>query len=175
MAELSDLIPATRADVIEGYILAKFRLCDYGECEAEWKRRHLAVTGEAAKDLPPDIRDRLLSAALADIASGMFSWGRIGFDAQAYAAESLPFLVWMCLKIKQPQIKQDDAAALITEGNQAKVQRAVLEMMDYKFNPKKGKAPAGTTDQGGTGAQSSESSDEALKTETDSPQTKSAA
>jgi hypothetical protein len=160
MSQISDAMPTTRSDILPGYVLSKFDIASYGEVEAELKRQHLAVAAASAEGFSDQLRDKIIGAALAQIAAGAFAWGRAGYDAQCQSLQTLPFLLWINLRIKHPQVTRGEAAALITPENTFILRRAILESMGFTFGgdaPKKDE-PTQTTTDPPTGETSSASS-----------------
>lgn len=159
MSELANLTNAGRSDVLPGFTLSPFDLADFGECEAEFSRRHLARAGEAAAVAPPSMREKLLTIASNEAVSGAFNWGRLGFNMAAHSLARLPFLLWLSLRHKHPTTILEEVAGMVTPENRDQVRRAVLELMEYKFGEKK--AVAGQVNQTSppTGEKSSDPSD----------------
>jgi hypothetical protein len=144
MTELAQLAGAGRTDVLAGYELKPWRLIEYADAEQEFAQRHLRAAGEAAKDLPKEVADRVIALALADVKRGDFSWGVSNFDRQLFLASNLPFVLWLSLRQKHPKLKRVETAELLTDENQGVVQKAILEMLGFDFaTPDKKKARQG--------------------------------
>jgi hypothetical protein len=126
-------LPKTNATALPGHILSSFRLKQLRMAEDFFAGRALQVAGAAGINQPAPVADRIMSAAMGSIAAGLYSYGSSGFKSQSVISTSLPFLLWVCLSVENPKITQDEAAALITDDNEATITRAVLEMLGYSF------------------------------------------
>lgn len=131
MSELSNLTGGSRSDLLPGFVLSKPGLVEWGECEQEFARKYVAMVASGLSGLPADTRKEWIDGALAKIANGMLNWGREEFDRQAIATHNTPFLLYICLRVKHPEITRVSAATLLTPENQIKVQEAVLRMCGY--------------------------------------------
>lgn len=159
MSDLAKLTAAPNATELPGYILSPFRLADLGELESEFERQHVATATAAAKDLPGDVRQQVITAAVKTIADGLYAWGSPAFDRKCLSASALPAMLWVALKAKHPLMTKAEAAKLITPENQYDLQKAVLELAGFSFDTKKAPAPA--PDPALTGASSADSSESA--------------
>jgi hypothetical protein len=144
MTEMAELIGAGRSDVLPGYVLKPWRLIEYADAEQEFAQRHLRAAGEAAKDLPREVADRVIALALADVKRGDFSWGVSNFDRQLFLASNLPFVLWLSLRQNHAKLRREQAAELLTEENRGPVQKAILELLGFDFAAAPKKKPEAT-------------------------------
>lgn len=152
MSELAGLVGSPRSDVIPDYVMSPFQLFEFGECEEEFGRRHVSLAAAACDGADPSIRDTIVGVALNDVAVGSFNYGTVGFDARARAISSLPFLLYLSLRINHANITLAKASALLTPDNRMNVHRVVLSLMGYDKPVKKKPTPTETT----TGTQTTE-------------------
>lgn len=139
MSEIADLTAAGRADLLPGYILSPFTWGMYGQCEQEWEQQLLADAAKASFGLPIPTAEALFGAAITKKTSGMYAHGAPGFDMKANARTSVPFLVWLSLEPKHPQMTRGEVAKMVDalpKSDFYKLRRGVLELMGYSFDPK---------------------------------------
>lgn len=135
MSALSDLVGSARSDVLPGLLMSPFGVEAYAQAEFEFGRKHLEVVGAAAELVSDRIAEMMLRIANQAIADKQFTFGSTGFKVNAFSANNLPFLFWLTLQEKQPTLTRANAAKLIDRDNEAKISRAVLELMGYRLMP----------------------------------------
>lgn len=132
--DLSKLSAAGDSASLPGFILSPFRIHQFGQAGQEWASRYLYAVGQAADRLTDRIADKLVSRAADDVRRGRLAYGTDDFDAACFAPEHLPFLLWLSLQPKHPQLTREQAAALLSPENERTVRRAVLEMAGYDLS-----------------------------------------
>jgi hypothetical protein len=143
MARLSDMTAAGRSDVLPGYVLSPPRLREWGEAEAEAGRCAVRVARALAEELPADRQREVLATAYEEVTSGAYSMGMPKLDAFLRAAANAPFIQWLCLRVKHPQVGRADMPTIVTEDVEEDVQRASLELWGFLPPLKKRTARAG--------------------------------
>jgi hypothetical protein len=131
MDRLSQIAAAGRSDVLPGYIFSRPRLREWGEAEEEAAQSHLRTVRTACEGSSPDIQRQMIGEAVDLISDGAFSMGMPKLDAFLRSAKTSPYLVWLCLNKKHPQVTREQAAALITEDVEEAVARAALELWGF--------------------------------------------
>lgn len=138
MDDLAKLTGAGRTiDSAPGLIFSPFRLKEYAMAGTYFGQQHIKEIGDACAVLPDKIADKLIAAAESSVAMRRFSFGAAAFTACAFDCASLPFLTWMALRRAHESMAKGDAAKLITDANQAKIARVVLECVGYNLNSKR--------------------------------------
>jgi hypothetical protein len=143
MSQLQELSGA--AQPIAGYFISPPRLVEFGMAEKEAARQYLDSIYKATEGLPDTFRqtairkatDNLMADPFAAFAPGSF------LDSWMKTAAALPYLLWLSLRIKNPNIKENEATAMINDGDRLEIRQAVLTAWGFKFadNKKKESLP----------------------------------
>jgi len=134
MSALTDLTAAGDSSTLPGLLLSPPRLLEWAEAEQEAQRQYLSSI--AATDLPTAARDAMYARAIDNLRDAPFSFGSPQFDAWATSASALPMLLWLSLRIKQPQITRSAAAELLIHHDNAQIIAAVLNLWGYRAEKK---------------------------------------
>jgi hypothetical protein len=138
---LSDLLASPRSDILPGYILSPFTLDLIAQAEFEFARKHLEIVAGAASMAIDRIAKLMLQIANNEIANKQFVWGGNGFRLASFAETNLPFLLWLTLQEKHPQVTVEQASDLLPKGEtkqakekRGKIHQGVLELLGYDFS-----------------------------------------
>jgi hypothetical protein len=129
---LSEMIAAPNPSVIPSFQLSPFSIESYAMAEDYFGRRHLEVAAAAAEGATDRIARLIITTANNEIANHRFAFDNPGFRVCAFTDSFLPFLLWLALQPKHPQITQGEAAKMITDANRYQIKIAVVEAMGYK-------------------------------------------
>lgn len=110
MSELAALTRAGNQDVLPGFILSRPRLPEISSAEKEFAKQYLEFMNSGTANLPTKAVETIMLDAKNDILLAKFSWGGPIFNLWALATSSLPYLTWLCLRVKHPQVTQDQIA-----------------------------------------------------------------
>lgn len=129
----ADILQSGRSDVIPDYILSRFPLPTFGEMEHEFGRQWAdqLVTADPVSD--PELwkaEKEFASGKLKE--RGQFAFGTEAFDARFVSLESVPFVLYLSLRVKHPTITRRAAAALLDDDNFFRVRTELLDLMGYK-------------------------------------------
>lgn len=136
MADLADITAAGRSDVIPGHILSPLTLRDYGSCELEWEAQARADALVMAGGMPDADRRSFIEQTVARIAGGRYAFGSQGFDDAALKTQNLPFLLYLSLRRKHPDMTREKAAEFLDGDNAPDIQSAVLSLAGYEVKKK---------------------------------------
>jgi hypothetical protein len=138
MSQLSDLTGSGRADVIPDYILSKPRILEIGMAEDEFARRYMEIIARSCAALPREVAGEVMRDAKEDIRVGSFAWGGVVFSIWAQARSSLPFLTWLCLRVKHPQVTMEQVAGWYSSLDADAIAAATLDLWGFGETKKKG-------------------------------------
>lgn len=119
-------------ELFDGLTFKKFRLRDFASVEKRIREDFLATAIAGAANAPPEMQDRILNLAIGHLKDGSLRYGRRGFDEQAQSITMLPFLLWIALRITDPEMEFPEVDKLLTEDSEPKLYWKVLEQMGYK-------------------------------------------
>ena len=151
MSDLQDLTAAGNSSVIPGSTLSPPRLIEWAEAESEAAEQYIRNISRAAMELPEPARAHLQSRAADNLLNSPPVFGSEAFDAWATSAGAVPFLLWLSLRISEPQVTRQEAAELLAGERGETIARAVWDLWGYRA-AKKSHAPAA----GGDGANCSQ-------------------
>lgn len=149
-----------------GMVFKKFRLRDYATVEKRIREDFLATAIAAAEKASPAMQDRILNLAIAQLKDGHLRYGRRGFDEQAQSVTMLPFLLWVALRITDPEMEESEIDELLTPENESRIYWKVMAQMGYEPKKEEPKKPKGkrktSTSPGTTSSEASKSKDTVL-------------
>jgi hypothetical protein len=134
---LADLVGSPRTDVIPGFQLSSFTVDMLAQAEFEFSRKHLEVVMAAAESATDRIAGMMLRVANEHIADKQFVFGSRGFRINVWLQQNVPFLLYLSLQPKHPDMTRTKAAAMVTPDNEMKTHRCLLELMGFKLDPEK--------------------------------------
>lgn len=132
LAQLTGASAPSTDDVLPGYILSTWSIAEIGEAEQEFEQNHIRQVSIGAATASPGVQAQMAEMAQNALAWGYFVYGAPGFWARTAAAYELPFLLWLSLRAKQPQITRQAAATLVTEANRRPLQEACRKCAGWK-------------------------------------------
>lgn len=130
-APIKDLLGLPRKDILPGFTLSMFGIEMYELAESEFARKHLAVTAAAAENVTDRIAEMMLRIANNDVANRRFAFDTPGYRVCAFTLSNLPYLLWLSLTPKHPEITLGEAAKLITKENEATIRRGLFDLQGY--------------------------------------------
>jgi hypothetical protein len=131
LSTLADLTAAGRSDVLPGYVLSPPRLREWGDAETEAAASYIRAVRQSCLGLPAEVSVALMQQALDLVASGEFGMGMPKLDAYLRSATAAPFALWLCLRVKHPQVTRDAVDEVTASASEEDVARAVLELWGF--------------------------------------------
>jgi hypothetical protein len=131
LSTLADLTAAGRSDVLPGYVLSPPRLREWGDAETEAAASYIRAVRQSCLGLPAEVSVALMQQALDLVASGEFGMGMPKLDAYLRSATAAPFALWLCLRVKHPQVTRDAVDEVTAATSEEDVARAVLELWGF--------------------------------------------
>lgn len=131
MTRLAELTAATRSDVLPGYILSRPAIREWGDAEEEAVAVYMRRVRQSVNGCPADVQLAVIIAGLEKVAAGNFSFGMPDLDAFLRSASALPFIVWLSLRAKHPQVTREMAGAMVTPDNEVDVSQVALELWGF--------------------------------------------
>ena len=130
---ISDIVGGGRSDAVPEVILCKPRHIEIGDAEKDCFRQYKESAAELAKSLAdmPDLARSVTQGALADIREGRLRWNTNAFGAYATDRANLPFLTYLCARVRHPQITVAEATRWFCDYNADKLARVVWELWGY--------------------------------------------
>lgn len=153
---LADILATPRHDILKGFVLSPFSIEMFEMAEQEFSRKHLAVTASAAENVTDRIAQMMLQIANNDVANRRFAFDTPGYRVCAFTNSNLPFMLWLSLSVKHPQLSQAEASKLLTSENEGAIRKAIFELQGYK--PRKTEEDDSKKSKPGTESSSSETS-----------------
>jgi hypothetical protein len=137
----TDTISVARTDVVAGYTLSPFTIEMFAQASAEFARKHLAVVSAVAEQSTARVADMLLRVASDQLAAQVFTFDNAAFRACCFAPENTPFLLYLSLGPKHPDVTVIKARRIIDENidREPAIRVALNELMGYRFSQLKGK------------------------------------
>jgi hypothetical protein len=131
MPTLSDLAGAGRSDVLPGYVLSPPRLREWADAETEAAASYIRAVRQSCIGLPAEVSVALMQQSLDLVAAGEFGMGMPKLDAYLRSATAAPFILWLCLRVKHPQVSRDKVDDVTSGVAEEDVARAVLELWGF--------------------------------------------
>lgn len=128
MAEIKTL-PRTNTTVLPGYVLREYSIASMRLAEQYLEGSLLESVGKAALKLKGAVAEMAIEKAMNVIASGVLGWGMQAFRMRVVSGSYTPFFLWLSLSEIRPDLKQEDAAALVTPENNEAITRALISLM----------------------------------------------
>jgi hypothetical protein len=167
MSDLKDLTGLGDSSTFPGYILSPPRLIEFAEAEEEAAAWYLRRIAKSAQGLPEAARQAFHERAIDNLKSNPFSFGAVGFDRWALSMSAAPFLTWLLLRIKRPEMTLAQAAGLLNEAeNPLAKMNAVWNLWGYRVTKKSPPPPAAPQTGGVSTTVSAEGEVEASATKT---------
>jgi hypothetical protein len=138
MTTLQSLTSAgtTPQNTFPGYTLSPPRLVDYAEAEQEAAQHYLHQTAKAAAASPSVTREAFQHRAIDNLRLTPFAFGSPQFDAWATSMSAVPFLAWLLLRIKHPELTLAHSAQLLNGPDSLPRARAVWALWGYTCEKK---------------------------------------
>jgi hypothetical protein len=146
MADNTDLIGATRTDVIPGYTIVRRDIEQTIELEQYLAAMHRRGVLVSAAGLTPAQENKAMQHADATVAAGLFSSRSPFFDEAIKRETTVPFLLWINLKVSRPTLTFDETKTLLSQQTEGKltdspkfwdIRKALLEAWGYEFKSSK--------------------------------------
>ncbi len=132
MSQLSELTASHRADVVDGYILSRPQIPQYGAAEDVFARRYMRQAVKSCVGLPVEIQEKVIGLALSHVKAGEFTLGMPGFDAMARSSWGTIYMFWHCLRVKHKDVTLAKAREIfVGTPNEESTVRAVYELLGY--------------------------------------------
>jgi hypothetical protein len=172
--DLKQLVGISDSTTFPGLVLSRPRLLEYAEAEEAAAVQYLQRVAKACAGLPAAVQDKIHQRATDNLRNTPFGYGSMAFDQWALSFSAVTKLAWLSLRIRKPEINENDVADLFTDPGTGDARiNAVWKAWGYEMRPRSGPSspnvtsPPNTT--GGGTTQSSPSADTVMNKSSDSP------
>lgn len=134
--------PGTAPDstTIPGWTISPPRLLEWRDVEEEARRSFMANAAEAVSDQPRYMQEIVLRVATENLLAFPLRYNSPMLNQWMLSASALPFLLWLSLRVRRPDVTPDQASEILAKADDLQVMRirvSVLEGFGFESEAKK--------------------------------------